>query len=73
LTDYFHTAVILIIACYFSIKAFTVTEVGSIGNLYELVKSASERHPVSGNRAATYLTMASKGVRHLSRKINDSF
>ncbi|GFF88789.1 probable urea active transporter 1 [Aspergillus lentulus] len=61
LTDYFHTAVILIIACYFSIKAFTVDEVGSIGNLYELVKSASERHPVSGNHAATYLTMTSKG------------
>ncbi|KAG2010839.1 hypothetical protein GB937_007607 [Aspergillus fischeri] len=61
LTDYFHTAVILTIACYFSIKAFTVEEVGSIGNLYELVKSASERHPVSGNHAATYLTMTSKG------------
>ncbi|GIC91361.1 sodium:solute symporter family protein [Aspergillus udagawae] len=61
LTDYFHTAVILIIACYFSIKAFTVDEVGSIGNLYELVKSASQRHPVAGNHAATYLTMTSKG------------
>ncbi|GIJ83275.1 hypothetical protein Asppvi_002094 [Aspergillus pseudoviridinutans] len=61
LTDYFHTAVILIIACYFSIKAFTVDEVGSIGNLYELVKSASQRHPVDGNHAATYLTMTSKG------------
>ncbi|PKX93557.1 sodium:solute symporter family protein [Aspergillus novofumigatus IBT 16806] len=61
LTDYFHTAVIVIIACYFSIKVFTVDEVGSIGNLYELVKSASERHPVSGNHAATYLTMTSKG------------
>ncbi|KAF4219153.1 hypothetical protein CNMCM6457_003243 [Aspergillus fumigatiaffinis] len=61
LTDYFHTAVILIIACYFSIKVFTVDEVGSIGNLYELVKSASQGHPVAGNHAATYLTMASKG------------
>ncbi|KAF7181258.1 hypothetical protein CNMCM7691_000476 [Aspergillus felis] len=61
LTDYFHTAVILIIACYFSVKAFTVDEVGSIGNLYELVKSASQQHPVAGNHAATYLTMTSKG------------
>ncbi|RHZ56161.1 sodium:solute symporter family protein [Aspergillus thermomutatus] len=61
LTDYFHTAVILIIACYFSIKAFTVDQVGSIGKLYELVKSASQRHPVSGNHDATYLTMTSKG------------
>ncbi|KAF4257325.1 hypothetical protein KXW28_003122 [Aspergillus fumigatus] len=61
LTDYFHTAVILTIACYFSVKAVTVGEVSSIGHLYELVKSASERHPVSGNHAATYLTMTSKG------------
>jgi hypothetical protein len=47
---------------------FTVDEVGSIGNLYELVKSASQRHPVAGNHAATYLTMTSKGVRYLTRR-----
>ncbi|PWY74168.1 Na+/solute symporter [Aspergillus eucalypticola CBS 122712] len=62
LTDYFHTAIILIIACYLSIKAFTFEEVGSIGNLYELVQAAAQRHPVSGNQDGTYLTMTSKGA-----------
>ncbi|OGM42310.1 putative urea active transporter [Aspergillus bombycis] len=62
LTDYFHTAIILIIACYFSIKAFTIDEVGSIGRLYDLVQAAAQRHPVSGNHDGTYLTMTSKGA-----------
>ncbi|KAE8363799.1 Sodium:solute symporter family-domain-containing protein [Aspergillus caelatus] len=62
LTDYFHTAIILIIACYFSIKAFTFDGVGSIGRLYDLVQAAAQRHPVSGNHDGTYLTMTSKGA-----------
>ncbi|EHA18840.1 hypothetical protein ASPNIDRAFT_42651 [Aspergillus niger ATCC 1015] len=62
LTDYFHTAIILIIACYLSVKAFTFEEVGSIGKLYELVQAAAQRHPVSGNQDGTYLTMTSKGA-----------
>ncbi|RAK93341.1 Na+/solute symporter [Aspergillus costaricaensis CBS 115574] len=62
LTDYFHTAIILIIACYLSIKAFTFEEVGSIDKLYELVQAAAQRHPVSGNQDGTYLTMTSKGA-----------
>ncbi|GLA63387.1 hypothetical protein AtubIFM54640_004529 [Aspergillus tubingensis] len=62
LTDYFHTAIILIIACYLSIKAFTFEEVGSVGKLYELVQAAAQRHPVSGNQDGTYLTMTSKGA-----------
>ncbi|KAL3473886.1 Sodium:solute symporter family-domain-containing protein [Aspergillus californicus] len=60
LTDYFHTTIILIIACYFSVKAFQSDQVGSVGNLYELLKSAAQRHPVSGNQDGTYLTMTSK-------------
>ncbi|KAL1857317.1 hypothetical protein Plec18170_003436 [Paecilomyces lecythidis] len=62
LTDYFHTVIILIIACYFSIKVFTYDQIGSVGNLYELVKAASARNPVSGNEQGTYLTMTSKGA-----------
>lgn len=62
LTDYFHTAVILIIACYFSVKAFSDDQIGSVGNLFELLKAAAERHPVSGNQDGTYLTMTSKSV-----------
>ncbi|KAL4887833.1 sodium/proline symporter [Aspergillus ambiguus] len=61
ITDYIHTAIILIIACYFSIKAFTFEAVGSIGNLYDLVQAGGRRHPVSGNHDGVYLTMTSKG------------
>ncbi|KAL4901249.1 hypothetical protein BDW74DRAFT_182101 [Aspergillus multicolor] len=60
LTDYFHTTIILIIACYFSVKAFQSDQIGSVGNLYELLKAAAVRHPVSGNQDGTYLTMTSK-------------
>ncbi|KAI4252927.1 MAG: hypothetical protein LQ352_003999 [Teloschistes flavicans] len=42
LTDYFHTFTILIIACFFTIKAFTIPEIGSIGHLWELVAEASK-------------------------------
>lgn len=61
---------IVIIACYFTIKAFTFSEVGSIGNLYDLVKAAGGRNPVSGNAQGTYLTMTSKDVS--SRNLNIS-
>lgn len=69
LTDYFHTAIILIIACYFSVKAFSTDQVGSIGNLFELVQAAAQRHPVSGNQDGSYLTMTSKSVRDPSSLI----
>lgn len=62
LTDYFHTAVIVLVACYFSVKAFTSPQIGSVGNLYDLLKAAALRHPVSGNQDGTYLTMTSKSV-----------
>lgn len=70
LTDYMHTNVILIILCYFSVKAWTLEEIGSIGNLYELVKTVTERNPIAGNFDGTYLTMTSKnsilfGILHL--------
>ena len=62
LLDYIHTFTILIIACFFTIKVFTVNEISSVGNLWELVVAAGERNPVSGNQAGSYLTMTSKGV-----------
>jgi hypothetical protein len=52
----------MIIACYFSVKAFSIDQVGSVGNLFELVQAAAQRHPVSGNQDGTYLTMTSKSV-----------
>ncbi|PGH16151.1 hypothetical protein AJ79_01918 [Helicocarpus griseus UAMH5409] len=62
LTDYFHTAIILIICCYFTIKAFTFDEVGSLGHLFDLVQTAVTRHPVEGNHDGSYLTMTSHGI-----------
>ncbi|PVH97304.1 hypothetical protein DM02DRAFT_597799 [Periconia macrospinosa] len=71
LTDYIHTFVIVLILCYFSVKAFTIDEVGSLSNLYELLKAAGERHPVPGNEKGSYLTMTSKsgilfGILHIA-------
>ncbi|KFY43311.1 hypothetical protein V495_04016 [Pseudogymnoascus sp. VKM F-4514 (FW-929)] len=70
LTDYIHTFAILIIICFFTVKAFTVPEIGSIGGLYDLVVSAALRHPPTGNHGSTYLTMTSKdgllfGILHI--------
>lgn len=62
LTDYLHTFIILIILCYFSVKVFTLEEIGSLSKLFELLQNAAERHPVEGNEAGSYLTMTSKGV-----------
>lgn len=62
LTDYVHTFVITIIICFFTIKAFTLPEIPSIGELFNLVVAAGQRHPVAGNHDGSYLTMASKDV-----------
>jgi hypothetical protein len=62
LTDYIHTFIILVICIFFTVKPFTVPEIGSLSNLYDLVAAAGARNPVSGNRNGTYLTMTSKGV-----------
>lgn len=69
LTDYFHTFVITIIICFFTIKTFTVPEIGSIGGLFDLMVAAGKAHPVPGNKGGSYLTMESKDVRifHLNQ------
>ncbi|KAF2438209.1 hypothetical protein P171DRAFT_467372 [Karstenula rhodostoma CBS 690.94] len=61
LANYMHTFTILIILCYFSVKASRLEEVGSLGNLCELVKAAGVRHPVTENEQGSYLAMTSKG------------
>ncbi|KAL1637339.1 hypothetical protein SLS58_009348 [Diplodia intermedia] len=61
LTDYLHTFTILIILCFFTVKAFTVEEIGSLSNLFDIFQQAGIRHPVSGNHDGSYLTMTSKG------------
>lgn len=62
LTDYIHTFIITIIICFFTIKAFLIPEVSSIGHLFDLVVEAAQRHPVDGNQHGSYLTMTSHGV-----------
>ncbi|KAL6876110.1 Sodium:solute symporter family domain-containing protein [Trichoderma longibrachiatum] len=62
LTDYFHTFVITVLICFFTIKTFTVPEIGSPGGLYELVVQAGKRHPVPGNHDGSYVTMTSKNA-----------
>ncbi|KAL5333096.1 hypothetical protein BJX70DRAFT_392458 [Aspergillus crustosus] len=39
LTDYIHTFIIMIVLVWFSLKVLLVTEIGSIGDLYDLVKA----------------------------------
>lgn len=53
----------MIVACYFSVKAFSTDQIGSVGDLFDLLQAAAQRHPVSGNQNGTYLTMTSKSVR----------
>lgn len=62
LTDYFHTFVITIIICFFTIKTFTVPEIGSIGGLYDIISNLAQQHPVPGNQDGSYLTLTSKNV-----------
>lgn len=62
LTDYFHTFVITTIICFFTIKTFTVPEIGSIGGLYKIVENLGHIHPVVGNHDGSYLTLTSKNV-----------
>lgn len=65
LTDYFHTFIITIIICYFTIATFSVPEISSPGHLFDLVVTAGKAHPVAGNHDGSYLTMASKDVRRI--------
>jgi urea-proton symporter len=62
LTDYFHTFVITIIICFFTIKVFLVPEIGSPAGLYDLIVKAGQTYPVDGNQGGSYLTMTSKNV-----------
>ncbi|KHN95585.1 sodium/proline symporter [Metarhizium album ARSEF 1941] len=62
LTDYFHTFVITVIVCFFTIKIFLVPEIGNPQDLFDIIARVGQIHPVDGNRDGSYLTMTSKGV-----------
>lgn len=59
LTDYVHTFIIMIILVWFSIKVIAIKEIGSIGELYDLVRPLEDQYPVDGNYKGSYLTMTS--------------
>lgn len=62
LTDYFHTFVITVIICFFTIVTFQTPEISSPSHLFDLIVAAGKEHPVSGNQDGSYLTMTSKGA-----------
>lgn len=62
LTDYFHTFVITVIVCFFTIKVFLVPEIGSPQGLFDIIAKVGQVHPVDGNHNGSFLTMTSKGV-----------
>jgi Na+/proline symporter len=61
LTDYVHTACLIIIIFIFAFTAFaTSAELGSPARVYDLLVEAGKAHPVDGNAQGSYLTMMSQ-------------
>lgn len=62
LTDYFHTFVITVIVCFFTIKVWLTPEISSPGTLFDTITQLAVDRPVSGNQGGSYLTMTSRDV-----------
>ncbi|SCW04501.1 LAFE_0H14928g1_1 [Lachancea fermentati] len=61
LTDYVHTIVIIVIIMTFAFTVYATSEdLGSPGKVYDLVREAALKHPISGNAGGEYLTMKSR-------------
>ncbi|PMB63602.1 putative urea active transporter 1 [Beauveria bassiana] len=60
LTDYFHTFVITVIVCFFTIKVWLTPEIGSPGALFDTITQLAVDRPVPGNQGGSYLTMTSR-------------
>lgn len=63
LTDYFHTFVITVIVCFFTIEVWLTPEIGSPGALFDTITQLAIDRPVPGNQGGSYLTMTSRDVR----------
>lgn len=60
LCDYSHTLILMVIILYFMFHAYATSElIGSPGEMYELLKEAAIKRPVSGNHEGSYLTLKS--------------
>ena len=71
LTDYIHTFIIMVVLVWFSLKVLLASEIGSIGALYDAIKSLPQEGSVAGNHAGSYLTMTSNeslffGIIHIT-------
>lgn len=66
LTDYFHTFVITVVICFFTIKVWLTPEISSPAALWEIITQLAVDRPVAGNHGGSYLTMTSKNVRSRS-------
>lgn len=61
LTDYVHTVVIIVIIMTFAFTVYaTSSQLGSPSAVYDLVREAAKKHPISGNADGEYLTMKSR-------------
>lgn len=65
LTDYFHTFVITVVICFFTIKVWLTPEISSPGALFNVITQLAVERPVSGNHGGSYLTMTSPDVRYI--------
>lgn len=59
LTDFFHTAIALILILWFTIGVLVHEQIGGLYGLWDKVMALEDR--VSGNYAGSLLTMKSKG------------
>ena len=59
-TDWAHTVALFIIVLYLSIKTLTSPQIGSLYDLWDTVREASAKSPISGNYNGSYLTMTSQ-------------
>ena len=60
LTDCIHTFAIMIIIGFITVRTLTIPEVGSLGNLYDVVKQVGLESPASGNYQGSFLTFRSE-------------
>lgn len=58
--DYSHTLILMVIILYFMFSAYaTNAQIGSPTAMYQLLKKAAVKRPVSGNQDGSYVTMKS--------------
>lgn len=58
--DYSHTLILMVIILYFMFSVYaTNAQIGSPSAMYQLLKTAATKRPISGNQDGSYVTMKS--------------